>query len=200
MLLSEGFRHFGRYFFRPVCPDCRACIPIRVPFETYSMTKSARRLFRKNSDLAWEISFPEPTKEAFRIYSKHKNRFGDKRTESYGLFVESFFTPLPGARQLTIYSGGTLVSVGHFDETPEALSAVYTYWDEEYKDKSLGTYTVNLLIRYGLEKGKKYLYLGYYLKDNNHMNYKRRFYPNQISLNYGEWCDYIDKEGNTVLR
>src|ERR1700722_15415025 len=51
-LMNAGFRRSGQLVYQPICKDCRACLPIRVPLETFKPTKSQRRCFRHNSDLA----------------------------------------------------------------------------------------------------------------------------------------------------
>lgn len=198
MLLSRGFRHFGRYFFRPVCEDCGRCIPIRIDVEQYTETKSAKRLSKINGDLEIRITAPEPSMEAFRLYSVHKKRFGTGGTDSYEQFTKAFFYPLTGAFQLSIYLNGILISVGHFDETGGALSAVYTYYSEAHARRSLGTYTVNRLIRHAAERGKRYLYLGYFVEENRHMKYKARFYPSEISMKEGIWVPFVTCNNSTA--
>ena len=47
-LLKLGFRHFGEYFFRPMCHQCHSCIPIRIPVEKFIPSKSVKRLFSRN--------------------------------------------------------------------------------------------------------------------------------------------------------
>ena len=200
MLLSRGFRHFGRYFFRPVCRNCSRCIPIRVDLRHYRTTPSAKKLLKKNRDLSAVISRPEVSQEAFDLYRQHKRRFSEGGTESFHQFEKAFFFPLTGAMQLSLYLDGKLVSVGHFDETENALSAVYTYYDDWDADRSFGTYTVNRLIRYAVEGGKHHLYLGYYIEENRHMCYKRRYYPNEISTGDGVWLPFITAEKEELNR
>ena len=102
--------------------------------------------------------------------------------------------------QISLYLQGKLVSVGHFDETKNALSAVYTYYDDTHGDRSFGTYTVNRLIQYAGRRGKKHLYLGYYIEENRHMHYKRRYYPNEISTEDGLWLPFITADNEPVNR
>lgn len=46
-LLSRGWRKFGIYFFRPKCPGCNECIPIRVLVQNFATTRSQRRNLKK---------------------------------------------------------------------------------------------------------------------------------------------------------
>ncbi|HKL48107.1 MAG TPA: hypothetical protein VJ882_00505, partial [Desulfuromonadales bacterium] len=36
VLLETGWRKFGPYYFRPVCPGCRDCIPVRIPVDDFA--------------------------------------------------------------------------------------------------------------------------------------------------------------------
>jgi arginine-tRNA-protein transferase len=198
LLLSRGYRHFGKYFFRPACAavsGCTRCIPIRVRLGRYHTPRSAKRLFNRNSKFRTEITPPIPSLEAFELYKLHKNRFENGGTENWRLFRESFFYPLPGARQLSVYDGGKLIAVTHFDETPRALSAIYTYYDETYYRESLGTYNIFKLAELGRTRDKRWLYLGYYIRENRHMSYKTRFKPNELCVSEGKWHTYVDEWG-----
>ncbi len=200
MLLYRGFRHFGRYFFRPVCADCKRCIPLRVRMEEYRPSRSARRLENINKDLDITITPPRPTKEGFALYKRHKKRFEDTGTDSYQQFVEAFYYDLPGAYHLALSLDGTLLCVAHFDETETALSAVYTYYDDSFAKRSLGTFAVYRLLQYAKEREKDYVYLGYYIEENKHMRYKARFYPNEISPLEGSWIPFIRADKESVNR
>jgi len=192
ILLDRGFRHFGPYFFRPVCKECSRCIPIRIPVRQYKITKSMRRLLNKNDNLREIIGGPVPTEEAFALYTLHKQRFSDGWTESYDSFVESFFSETAGARQFSMYLDGKLVGVNHFDETERVISAVYTYYTDTHSSRSLGSYAIARLLQLAAERGKKYVYLGYYIEENRHMRYKARFYPNEMSTSDGKWIPLMN--------
>lgn len=191
VLLLRGFRHFGKYFFRPVCVDCGRCIPLRVDVGNYHTSKSARRLFRKNGDLEIRITAPAPREEAFELYKLHKTRFKEGGTESYRQFTKAFFHEFTSSKELSMYLDRRLVCLCHFDETDSALSAVYTYYNDTFADRSLGTYAVYRLIRYAKELNLDYVYLGYYIEGNRHMAYKSRFYPNEISPEEGTWVPFV---------
>ena len=47
-LIATGWRKFGLYFFRPECPGCRSCVPLRVPVAGFRPSKGQRRVMRKN--------------------------------------------------------------------------------------------------------------------------------------------------------
>lgn len=197
-LLRNGYRHFGYYFFRPMCTDCHACIPLRIPVDCFRLSASERRLIRKNRRFTVALTPPSASRQAFRVYKHHKRRFNERGEDSYEQFVESFFYPLPCSYQLSIYDGQRLICVSHIDITDTSLSAVYCYYTPDYHAFSLGSFAILKEIELARTLGLSYVFLGYYIAENRHMNYKRRFYPNQLFVREGIWIDYIDADGNTI--
>ncbi|MEW5817751.1 MAG: hypothetical protein AB1798_20445, partial [Spirochaetota bacterium] len=108
-LLVRGYRHFGRYFFRPVCSTCHQCIPVRIPLAGYVFRTNARRIFRKNRSFTVTLGYPKLSEEAYSLYKKHQIRFdpsgddgGEESSEtSFQGFADSFFQHLPLSFQLS---------------------------------------------------------------------------------------------------
>src|SRR5437868_1847559 len=67
-LMDRGFRRSGRLIYQPVCENCRACIPNRIPVDRFVMSKSQRRCWRRNQDLIVEVAAPIPTDEKYDLY------------------------------------------------------------------------------------------------------------------------------------
>jgi arginyl-tRNA--protein-N-Asp/Glu arginylyltransferase len=65
--MEQGYRHFGPLFFRPACESCHDCIPIRIPLEKFSFTRSARRLFNKNALFSVTFDRPAPISHDSRM-------------------------------------------------------------------------------------------------------------------------------------
>jgi len=194
-LLSIGFRHFGRHFFRPVCEKCHQCIPIRVPVEGCVLSRNLGRIVSKGRDLRCEVSAPAATKEKYQLYLSHTARFEQRDTAGYESFEESFFHALPFSRELRIYRADELIAVSHFDITGTSLSAVYCYWDERAAKYSPGSYAILKELEIARTYNLSYLYLGYYVPENRHMNYKSRFRPNEVLLNEAGWEPFISRDG-----
>lgn len=193
-LLARGYRHFGKYFFRPVCEQCHRCLPVRIPVADFCFSRNAKRLFRKNAHFTIRfINKPVASKEKFALYKKHKKRFSEEYTdiesadESYEIFIQSFYTNFTFSKILEIYDGDRLISVTHLDEGKDSLSAIYCYYDTDYLHYSPGKYSIYRGIEYAQEIGKRYYYLGYYISENNHMAYKGQYKPNEILIEEGKW-------------
>ena len=72
---------------------------------------------------------------------------------------------------------GALVGCAVTDRVASGLSAVYTYFDPDYSQASLGTLGVLWQLQLAKEWNLPYLYLGYYIADCQKMNYKTKFRP-----------------------
>ena len=48
--MHDGWRRFGTMMFRPACPDCHACRPLRVCVADFRADRSQRRCWNANRD------------------------------------------------------------------------------------------------------------------------------------------------------
>jgi arginine-tRNA-protein transferase len=198
MLLGVGFRHFGEIFFRPLCRHCRRCISIRIPVRQFSPSKSVRRLYNRNRHFKVTLEEPVPSPEAFELYNRHKKRFKRQVSESFNLYVKSFYHPFQFNRTLSIKDGTKLIALSHLDVTANALSAVYCYFDENYARFSPGKFSVYKEIEIAKKLGVQWLYLGYWVPGNRHTQYKMQFKPNQLMTDDLKWIDHMDVSGNII--
>lgn len=197
-LLATGYRHFGRYFFRPRCGSCTRCIPIRVDAGNYRFSRNAKRILTRAGRFQIIESGPAPSREAYDLYLRHLLRFGEREESDWERFKEAFFADLPGSRQLSVFDEDRLIAVSHFDRGQESLSAVYTYYDEAYARNSLGSLGIFKLIELARASDARYLYLGYYIEDNRHMVYKQRYRPNEVLLSGDSWVPFCGGSGPAV--
>jgi arginine-tRNA-protein transferase len=82
-----------------------------------------------------------------------------------------------------------LVAVSIVDCGTESLSAVYTYFDPQFEKLSLGTYAILKQMQLAENTGRKYVYLGLYVAENQHLNYKARFTPQERLID-GRWVTF----------
>ena len=54
---------------------------------------------------------------------------------------------------------------------------VYSFFDPDYADRSLGTFMILDHIARARKMGLPYVYLGYWVEGSRKMDYKRRFQP-----------------------
>ncbi|MEM6473648.1 MAG: arginyltransferase, partial [Planctomycetota bacterium] len=91
--------------------------------------------------------------------------------------------------ELRIQNAGRLVCIAIADLGRESINAVYTYFDSREKRFSLGTLAVLELIRFARQTQRRFVYLGLFVADCRHLNYKARFWPQERRLN-GEWLRF----------
>ena len=79
-----------------------------------------------------------------------------------------------------------LVCVAVCDRLIQGWSAVYTFYHPRYSDRGLGSFSILKQISLLKQHGLDYLYLGYWIKDCQKMNYKARYKPCEGFIN-NEW-------------
>ncbi len=123
-LLAAGWRRFGNFFFRPNCPGCVRCIPIRVDVRSLSPTRSQRRIITRGRDVRMEAVEPRPSDEAWLVYSEHSlSQFG-KGTDRED-FERTFFDKAVPAFQTEYRLDGNLIALGFLDAGDEGMSSAY---------------------------------------------------------------------------
>jgi arginine-tRNA-protein transferase len=176
--LEAGWRKFGPYYFRPACPDCRQCIPLRVPVVDFLPSRSQRRVLRRNSDL--RVSF-RPLRFSERIYDLYRDHSGRRflRETTLEEFFLHFYLPSCPSLQTEIFHGDMLAGVGFLDIGTNCLSSVYFCFDSRFAARSLGIYSILQEIEYAQRLGLAYYYLGYYVPGCSTMDYKDHFRPRE---------------------
>ncbi len=76
------------------------------------------------------------------------------------------------------------VAVTDFCQT--GLSAVYTFYDPDVRERGIGTFAILQQIEIARQNGLDHVYLGFWIKGHPKMDYKKRFTPIEILRN-GEW-------------
>ena len=187
--MASGWRCFGLQYFRPVC-DCLECVPIRIPVERFTPSKSQRRVLRKNADVDVAVGPLRYCDEILDIYREHsRNRFG-KEPESEETFIDQFYTPSGPSAQSEFRIDGKLVGVGFLNLSDQGISSVYFVYRTELLDRSFGIFSMLAEIEVAKKQGYAFYYPGYWIKENAHMNYKGSFRPKQIyDWTTGLWND-----------
>ena len=186
-LLALGFRRSGNAIYKPRCPRCNACQPIRVPSALFQLSKRQKRTLAKNRDLHWRIT-SEPNEQQYALYERYINqRHQDgpmyPATQSqYDHFLECHWLP---PQFIEVYQGEKLLAVAVTDVLPNSLSAIYTYFDPDEEQRSLGSMLILIQCRLAKLMSKQFVYLGYQIDENRKMSYKRLYRPYQILTENG---------------
>ena len=193
LLTHGGFRRSQSIAYRPACETCRACVSVRVVVEDFRPTRSMRRVLDRNSDLVAEMRVPVPTSEQYSVFrgyldSRHRDGgMADMTVLDYAMMVEDshvetriveFRRRGPDSR-ITGRSNGPLLGVALTDVLSDGLSMVYSFFDPDAGDRSLGTFIILDHIARARRLGLPYVYLGYWVKGSKKRDYKGRFLPQE---------------------
>ncbi len=191
--LERGDRRQGLFLYRPACPGCVACEPIRLDLQTFTPNRSQRRtLARGDQVLSVELGEPIADQERVALYNRHKSLRGlsagqgEVDVRSYREFLAMSCCD---TIEIRYRLGEELVGIAIADRSSEALSAVYCYYDPGREQLGLGTYSILKELELCRMWGLRYLYLGLYIAESLHMRYKARFLPHQRLLD-GAWTDF----------
>ena len=190
-LLSEaGFRRSQQALYKPACPGCSACVPVRIVVSGFEPGRGERELLKRNADIVavgGPARAPGEQFGLFRRYLAARHDDGGMVTmdrEAYDDMVESGVhgTMLVEFRD----AAGRLVGVSLTDRIATGLSGVYKFFEPELERRSLGTFIILWHIARAAELGLPYVYLGYWIRDCRKMAYKARFMPLE-ALRGAEW-------------
>jgi arginine-tRNA-protein transferase len=191
--LRGGDRRQGFVLYRPSCPRCAACEPIRLSAKDYEPSRSQRRII-KRGDRELSIKMGPPVVEGRRvqIYNAHKAardlRDGQPPIDQDG-YRDFLVATCCDTFEISYYVEDKLVGVSIVDRSDDALSAVYCCYDPAYSSYGIGTYSVLKQLELCKDWGLEYLYLGLYIAGCESMEYKARFLPHERLLE-GEWRRY----------
>ena len=181
MLSEAGFRRSLGFAYRPACPGCNACVPVRIPAARFTFDRRWRRVLAANADLIVTEAPARATDEQYALFHRYQlARHGDGdmarmdgqdyRTMLEVGAIDSFL--------LTLRRGnGTLVGVCLTDRMMNGLSAVYSFFAPEDARRSLGSFMILKLIEIARATGREHVYLGFWIASSRKMAYKARFHP-----------------------
>lgn len=186
-LLAIGFRRSGNSIYKPRCPRCNACLPIRLPVREFKLSKRQKRTLAQNRDLIWRVTSVY-TEEQYALYERYIQQrhfdgpmFPPNQTQYKQFLFCHWFSPT----FIEVYDGSRLLAVAVTDTLPNSLSAIYSYFDPDEEQRSLGALLILIQCRLAKLMGKEFVYLGYQIDANRKMSYKRLYRPYQILTSQG---------------
>jgi arginine-tRNA-protein transferase len=199
-LARAGFRRVENWVYKPVCPQCQACLPWRVDVTRFQPGRNLNRIKRANSDLTRSLVPIRPTNEQYKLFLSYiRGRHGDGQMANMGRddFI-SMIENSPIESFLVNYrdEDGRLVGCVLTDVQDDGLSAVYSFFDPAESARSLGTYMILDLLDFTAARAAPWLYLGYFVSGSQKMMYKSRFQPAEIHVD-GKWQPYAEDAANT---
>jgi arginyl-tRNA--protein-N-Asp/Glu arginylyltransferase len=190
LLTHGGFRRSQSIAYRPACEACRSCVSVRVVVNDFRPTRSMRRVLDRNADIVGEMRAAVPTSEQYSVFRAyldsrhHDGGMADMTVLDYAMMVEDTHV----ATKMVEYRvranedrgrDGDLLAVALTDLLGDGLSMVYSFYEPDAGDRSLGTLMILDHIARARRMGLAYVYLGYWVRGSRKMDYKGRFLPQE---------------------
>lgn len=193
-LLALGFRRSGGTIYKPQCPNCNACLPIRIPTQQFIPSRRQKRTLRNNKDIIWKVvdKQQEYHYDLYERYINERHQDGPMypaSKEQYQHFINSGWL---APHYIELWNGDALIAVAVTDVMPNSLSAIYSFFCPNEHKRSLGSLLILLQCRLAKLMNKDFVYLGYQIDESRKMNYKRSYLPYQILTTCG-WQQISDE-------
>lgn len=199
-LTESGFRRSQTIAYRPACENCRACLSVRVVVNEFKLSRNMRRVYEANQDLIGSMQPADANSEQYGLFRSylearhHDGGMADMSMLDYAMMIEDSHvqTRIVEYRRrgpdsfITGKGTGPLIGLALTDMLHDGLSMVYSFYDIEEHERSLGTFMILDHIERTRRLGLPYLYLGYWVEGSQKMDYKARFRP-QERLDLGGW-------------
>jgi arginyl-tRNA--protein-N-Asp/Glu arginylyltransferase len=199
-LTEAGFRRSQRFLYKPACPTCQACIPVRIDAAAFTPGRSFRKVLRANADLLVRECAPVATEEQFQLFRRYlasRHAGGGMTQMGRADYTEMIEQSVAGSCLVEMRDqAGRLVGVSLTDRVGSGLSGVYKFFEPDEAARSLGTFVILWHIGRAVELGLPYVYLGYWIKDCRKMAYKSRFMPME-RLDSWRWLALTPEEAAT---
>ncbi|MGQ0658333.1 MAG: arginyltransferase [Chromatiales bacterium] len=180
LLSGHGFRRSGEHLYRPHCHACRACVAVRLSVQEFIPRRHQRRAWEMNADLEVLATPPAYRSEHFELYRQYlagRHPGGGMDHPNPQQYLEFLTSSWTTTLFYEMRLRGRLVAVAVVDQLGDALSAVYTFYDPQLQERSLGKFAVLYEIETARTHGLRWLYLGYWIAACRKMNYKIDFQP-----------------------
>lgn len=182
-LMERGFRRFGKMYFRPICAECLECQSIKIDVENYTFSKSARRVMKKAQEIKVYIQRPSLTKSHLTLFEKYHLYMHQKKEWDYNeTTAEHYYNSFVVGHEdfgyeILYFMNEELIAVDLIDILHDGISAIYFYYNPDFAYLSLGKFSLYNQIQLAKNSDKKWIYLGYYVKECPSLSYKSNYKP-----------------------
>lgn len=197
-LSQQGFRRSQNVLYRPSCSDCSACLSARINVAKFSPSRSQKRTRKRNAHLVRRATSPWATEDQYQLFrdyldSRHSDGgMADMDVFEYAAMIEE--TPVRSrVVEYTDPADNALTAVSLTDVLDDGLSMVYSFYNPDLPQNSLGTYMILDHIEIARDAGLPYVYLGYWVKGSPKMGYKVKFSGLEVYKG-GTWTALADLE------
>lgn len=180
-LTHSGFRRSQSIAYRPACEGCCACVSVRIRASEFEASRNQKRIQRRSDDLVRTEVTAEATREQFALLRTYlDSRHPGGGMSDMGLFdYVAMVEETPVDTRILEYrnAAGALLACALTDRLKDGLSMVYSFFHPGEDARSLGTYMILDHVRAARAQSLPYVYLGYWVRGSEKMDYKIRFSP-----------------------
>ena len=198
-LSKQGFRRSQNVLYRPSCADCNACLSARIRVADFTASRSQRRILRRNRHLQRQVTSAWATEDQYDLFRRYLDArhadggMADMDVFEFAAMIEE--TPVRTRVLEYVQTGDTeqrrLSGVCLTDVLDDGLSLVYSFFDPDLAEDSLGSYMILDQIALARKVGLPFVYLGYWVPGSPKMDYKAKFSALEI-YHGGRWQDLND--------
>lgn len=177
-LIQHGFRRSGDHIYRPLCPNCEACVPVRIDLDEFIPNRSQRRCWKQNNDISVKVKPATFQSEHFELYTRYLNQRhpgGGMDKPNIDNYVNFLISSWSDTAFIEFRLNEKLVAIAVTDFITDAASAFYTFFDPDMAKRGLGTFAILKQIELARSHDLSWLYLGYWIKESQKMSYKTKF-------------------------
>ena len=197
-LSKQGFRRSQNVLYRPSCAECSACLSARIRVADFVPSRTQKRVMRAARHLRRNATSPWATEDQFSLFRRYLDvRHADGGMADMDVFeFAAMIEETPVKSRVIEYTrpagpgeqGRPLAVVSLTDVFDDGLSMVYSFYDPDLADLSLGTFAILDHVNIAREAGLSYVYLGYWVPGSRKMGYKAGFSALEI-FKAGQWQD-----------
>ena len=199
-----GFRRSQSVAYRPSCAGCTACVSVRVVANQFQPNASQRKLLKRHSDLEVTACKPWATEEQYELLHRYlaaRHPGGGMTAMDEGDYADMVEqSPVSSYvieyREPTTATGhrGRLVGACITDQQADGLSMIYSFFAADDANRpGLGNFIIMDHILRARTAGLPYVYLGYWVKGSQRMEYKTRYQPLEV-LGPNGWAAFDPEE------
>ena len=214
-LIAGGFRRAGMVTYRPACPSCTACVPVRIPVDRFKPSRGQQRILaRPEIKNLVRQQAPNVRDDHYQLFCAYlQARHPESEMNAINRMEFTYMAQQSPAEThmyewrdpdgvlraacITDYISGH-ISGDQLSGEDFGLSAVYSFFDPALARLSLGSFMIMDLVRAAAEQNLPYVYLGYWVSMSPKMAYKANFRPLQCLKATG-WCDHQPAKANKAI-
>lgn len=170
--------------------DDLTCLPLRIRLSEFRLSKSQRRVHKKNSGLRVSIEPMEVTEAEADLFAKHYTRLSYEPSKMGEWLPFSNEFSSTEIHKFLIFDEDKLVAASYLDILVHSTNSICGIYEPGLEKRSLGIFTILKEIEYSISIGKEFYYIGYSCEEKSMFDYKKRFHGLERYDWNGNWVPF----------